>query len=182
MTALGKNLVKTVGSNTIPRHSPFMLRVGFGYDVHPLVPGRPLVLGGVTIPYERGLEGHSDADVLLHALTDAVLGALGAGDIGAHFPNTDPKWKNVASTLFLAESARLAKEKKATILNVDATLLAEAPKLLPHFPAMCKKIAAALGLPVDRVNMKATTNEKLGFIGRGDGIAALAVAALDIPE
>ena len=159
-----------------------MLRVGFGYDVHPLVPGRPLVLGGVTIPYERGLEGHSDADVLLHALTDAVLGALGAGDIGAHFPNTDPKWKNVASTLFLAESARLAKEKTATILNVDATLLAEAPKLLPHFPAMCKKIAAALGLPVDRVNMKATTNEKLGFIGRGDGIAALAVAALDIPE
>ena len=159
-----------------------MLRVGFGYDVHPLVPGRPLVLGGVTIPYERGLEGHSDADVLLHALTDAVLGALGAGDIGAHFPNTDPKWKNVASTLFLAESARLAKEQKATILTVDATLLAEAPKLLPHFPAMCQKIAAALGLPVDRVNMKATTNEKLGFIGRGDGIAALAVAALDVPE
>ena len=159
-----------------------MLRVGFGYDVHPLVPGRPLVLGGVTIPHERGLEGHSDADVLLHALTDAVLGALGAGDIGAHFPNTDPKWKNVASTLFLAEAARLAKEKRATILNVDATLLAEAPKLLPHFPAMCEKIAAALGLPVDRVNMKATTNEKLGFIGRGDGIAALAVAALDIPE
>ena len=159
-----------------------MLRVGFGYDVHPLVPGRPLVLGGVTIPHERGLEGHSDADVLLHALTDAVLGALGAGDIGAHFPNTDPKWKNVASTLFLAEAARLAKEKRATILNVDATLLAEAPKLLPHFPAMCQKIAAALGLPVDRVNMKATTNEKLGFIGRGDGIAALAVAALDIPE
>jgi len=159
-----------------------MLRVGFGYDVHPLVPGRPLVLGGVTIPYERGLEGHSDADVLLHALTDAVLGALGAGDIGAHFPNTDPKWKNVASTHFLAESARLAKAKKATILNVDATLLAEAPKLLPYFPAMCQKIAAALGLPVDRVNMKATTNEKLGFIGRGDGIAALAVAALDVPE
>ncbi len=159
-----------------------MLRVGFGYDVHPLVPGRPLVLGGLTIPYERGLEGHSDADVLLHALTDAVLGALGAGDIGAHFPNTDPKWKNVASTLFLAESARLATAKKATILNVDATLLAEAPKLLPHFPAMCQKIAAALGLPVDRVNMKATTNEKLGFIGRGDGIAALAVAALDVPE
>ena len=158
------------------------MRVGFGYDVHPLVPGRPLVLGGVTIPYERGLEGHSDADVLLHALTDAVLGALGAGDIGAHFPNTDPKWKNVASTIFLAESASLAKEKKATILNVDATLFAEAPKLLPHFPAMCQKIAAALGLPVDRVNMKATTNEKLGFIGRGDGIAALAVAALDIPE
>jgi len=182
MTALGKNLVKTVGSNPFPRHPPHMLRVGFGYDVHPLVPGRPLVLGGVTIPYERGLEGHSDADVLLHALTDAVLGALGAGDIGTHFPNTDPKWKNVASTLFLAESARLAKEKKATILNVDATLLAEAPKLLPHFPAMCAKIATALGLPVDRVNMKATTNEKLGFIGRGDGIAALAVAALDVPE
>ena len=159
-----------------------MLRVGFGYDVHPLVAGRPLVLGAVTIPYERGLEGHSDADVLLHALTDAVLGALGAGDIGAHFPNTDPKWKNVASTLFLAESARLAKEKKATILNVDATLLAEAPTLLPHFPAMCVKSAAALGLSVDRVNIKATTNEKLGFIGRGDGIAALAVAALDVPE
>jgi 2-C-methyl-D-erythritol 2,4-cyclodiphosphate synthase len=174
--------MKTVGYRHFPRHCLQMLRVGFGYDVHPLVPGRPLVLGGVTIPYERGLEGHSDADVLLHALTDAVLGALGAGDIGAHFPNTDPKWKNVASTLFLAESARLAKAKKATILNVDATLLAEAPKLLPHFPAMCQKIAAALGLPVDRVNMKATTNEKLGFIGRGDGIAALAVAALDVPE
>jgi 2-C-methyl-D-erythritol 2,4-cyclodiphosphate synthase len=181
MAGHAKNFRKTAGEKPCPGHSFKMLRVGFGYDVHPLVPGRPLGLGGVTIPYERGLEGHSDADVLLHALTDAVLGALGAGDIGAHFPNTDPKWKNVASTLFLAESARLAKEKKATILNVDATLLAEAPKLLPHFPAMCAKIAAALGLPVDRVNMKATTNEKLGFIGRGDGIAALAVAALDIP-
>lgn len=181
MTALAKNLGKTVGSRPFPRHSALMLRVGFGYDVHPLVPGRPLVLGGVTIPYARGLAGHSDADVLLHALTDAVLGALGAGDIGLHFPNTDPKWKNVASTLFLAESARLAQEKKATILNVDATLLAEAPQLLPHFPAMCQKIAIALGLPVDRVNLKATTNEKLGFIGRGDGIAALAVAALDLP-
>lgn len=181
MTALAKNLGKTVGSRPFPRHSDLMLRVGFGYDVHPLVPGRPLVLGGVTIPYARGLAGHSDADVLLHALTDAVLGALGAGDIGLHFPNTDPKWKNVASTLFLAESARLAQEKKATILNVDATLLAEAPQLLPHFPAMCQKIAIALGLPVDRVNLKATTNEKLGFIGRGDGIAALAVAALDLP-
>ena len=124
-----------------------MLRVGFGYDVHPLVPGRPLVLGGVTIPYERGLEGHSDADVLLHALTDAVLGALGAGDIGAHFPNTDPKWKNVASTLFLAESARLAKEKKATILNVDATLLAEAPKLLPTFPPCVKRLPLPSACP-----------------------------------
>ena len=181
MAGHAKNFRKTAGGKPCPVHSCKMLRVGFGYDVHPLVPGRPLVLGGVTIPYERGLEGHSDADVLLHALTDAVLGALGAGDIGAHFPNTDPKWKNVASTLFLAESARLAKEKKATILNVDATLLAEAPKLLPHFPAMCVKIAAALGLPVDRVNLKATTNEKLGFVGRGDGIAALAVAAIDLP-
>ena len=179
---MGRTFTKTVGVRQFSRHSLPMLRVGFVYDVHPLVAGRPLVLGAVTIPYERGLEGHSDADVLLHALTDAVLGALGAGDIGAHFPNTDPKWKNVASTLFLAESARLAKEKKATILNVDATLLAEAPKLLPHFPAMCVKIAAALGLSVDRVNIKATTNEKLGFIGRGDGIAALAVAALDVPE
>lgn len=158
-----------------------MLRIGFGYDVHPLIAGRPLVLGGITIPYERGLEGHSDADVLLHALTDAVLGAVGEGDIGAHFPNTDPKWKNVASTLFLAESARLVREKKATLLNVDASLLAEAPKLLPHFPAMRKKIAAALGLQENQVNLKATTNEKLGFVGRGEGIAAFAVAAVDLP-
>ena len=104
-----------------------MLRVGMGYDVHPLVAGRPLILGGVTIPHDRGLEGHSDADVLLHALTDAVLGALAAGDIGTHFPNTDPKWKGAASTIFLAEAARLAKERKATILNVDASLMAEAP-------------------------------------------------------
>ena len=158
-----------------------MLRVGMGYDVHPLVKGRPLILGGVTIPHDRGLEGHSDADVLLHALTDAVLGALAAGDIGTHFPNTDPRWKGAASTIFLAESARLAAERKATILNVDASLLAEAPKLVPHFPAMCKNIAAALGLKVNQVNLKATTNEKIGFVGRGEGIAALATAALDVP-
>jgi len=152
-----------------------------GYDVHPLVEGRPLILGGVTIPHDRGLEGHSDADVLLHALTDAVLGALAAGDIGTHFPNTDPKWKGAASTIFLAEAARLAKERKATILNVDASLLAEAPKLVPHFPAMRTKIAAALGLKEEQVNLKATTNEKIGFVGRGEGIAALAVAALEFP-
>ena len=158
-----------------------MLRVGMGYDVHPLVEGRPLILGGVTIPHDRGLEGHSDADVLLHALTDAVLGALAAGDIGTHFPNTDPKWRGAASTIFLAEAARLAKERKATILNVDASLLAEAPKLVPHCPAMRKKIAAALGLKEEQVNLKATTNEKIGFVGRGEGIAALAVAALEFP-
>lgn len=158
-----------------------MLRVGMGYDVHPLVPGRPLILGGVTIPHDRGLDGHSDADVLLHALTDAVLGALAAGDIGTHFPNTDPKWKGAASTIFLAESARLAKERKATILNVDASLMAEAPKLVPHFPAMRKKIAVALGIKEDQVNLKATTNEKIGFVGRGEGIAAIATAALDLP-
>lgn len=158
-----------------------MLRVGMGYDVHPLVTGRPLILGGVTIPHDRGLEGHSDADVLLHALTDAVLGALAAGDIGTHFPNTDPKWKGAASTIFLAEAARLAKERKATILNVDASLMAEAPKLVPHFPVMRKKIAAALGVKEDQVNLKATTNEKIGFVGRGEGIAAIATAALDVP-
>jgi 2-C-methyl-D-erythritol 2,4-cyclodiphosphate synthase len=158
-----------------------MLRVGMGYDVHPLVPGRPLILGGVTIPHHLGLDGHSDADVLLHALTDAVLGALAAGDIGTHFPNTDPNWKGAASTIFLAEAARLAKERQATILNLDASLLAEAPKLVPHFPAMRQKIAAALGLRQDQVNLKATTNEKLGFVGRGEGIAAIATAALDLP-
>ena len=173
--------MKTVGSTRPGRHDFRMLRVGMGYDVHPLVPGRPLILGGVTIPHDRGLDGHSDADVLLHALTDAVLGALAAGDIGTHFPNTDPKWKGAASTIFLAESARLAKERKATILNVDASLMAEAPKLVPHFPAMRKKIAAALGVKEDQVNLKATTNEKIGFVGRGEGIAAIATAALDVP-
>lgn len=156
-------------------------RVGIGYDVHELVTGRPLFLGGVEIPYSKGLDGHSDADALLHAITDAVLGALGEGDIGIQFPNTDARWKNVRSTVFLEHAASLARKKDAQIINIDASLLAEQPKISPHIPAMKAAIAAALGLTVNRVGIKATTNEKMGFIGRGEGIAAMAVASVMVP-
>jgi 2-C-methyl-D-erythritol 2,4-cyclodiphosphate synthase len=159
-----------------------MVRVGIGYDVHALVEGRPLVLGGVVIPHSKGLDGHSDADALMHALCDAVLGAIGEGDIGQLFPNTDARWKGAASRVFLEEAARRVAARGGRIVNVDASLIAEAPKMAPHIPAMKTHIAAALGLTPDRVGLKATTNERLGFVGRAEGIAALAVASIDLPE
>ena len=159
-----------------------MVHVGIGYDVHALVEGRKLILGGVEIPHPKGLEGHSDADVLMHAITDAVLGALGAADIGHFFPNTDPRWRNASSHLFLNEAARLAGLQNAKIVNVDATMIAQQPKLAPHIPQMQANIAAALGLTAKQVGIKATTNELLGFIGREEGIAAMAVASVDRPE
>ncbi len=159
-----------------------MVHVGIGYDVHRLVPGRRLVLGGVEIPHDRGLEGHSDADVLLHAITDAVLGAVGEVDIGHLFPNTDPAWKDAPSRVFLEEAARRVRAAGGRIVNVDASLAAEQPKIFPHITAMKAHIAAALGLPPARVGVKATTNERLGFLGREEGIAAMAVAAVDLPE
>ncbi|HMO64329.1 MAG TPA: 2-C-methyl-D-erythritol 2,4-cyclodiphosphate synthase [Verrucomicrobiota bacterium] len=159
-----------------------MVHMGIGYDVHPLVAGRKLVLGGVEIPHPKGLAGHSDADALMHAICDAVLGALGEPDIGHFFKNTDPRWKNAPSRVFLEEAARQVVFHQGRLINVDATVLAEEPKLAPHLPAMKLAIATALGLSVRRVGVKATTNEKLGFLGRGEGIAAMAVAAVDLPE
>jgi len=159
-----------------------MVRVGIGYDVHALVEGRRLVLGGVEIPHTHGLEGHSDADVLMHAICDAVLGAVGAGDIGQFFPNTDPRWKGAPSRVFLEEAARQVRLRGGRILNVDATVLAQRPKLAPHVELMRERIAAALGLTSAQVGVKATTNEGLGFVGRQEGIAAMAVAAVELPE
>ena len=158
-----------------------MVHVGIGYDVHPLVAGRRLVLGGVEIPHHLGLEGHSDADALLHAITDAVLGAIGEVDIGHLFPNTDATWKNAPSRIFLEEAARRVKARGGRIVNVDASLAAERPKIFPHLTAMKAHIAAALGIEIRQVGVKATTNERLGFIGREEGIAAMAVAAVDLP-
>jgi 2-C-methyl-D-erythritol 2,4-cyclodiphosphate synthase len=158
-----------------------MVHVGIGYDVHALVEGRKLILGGVEIPHPKGLDGHSDADVLMHAICDAILGALGESDIGHFFPNTDPRWKGAPSRVFLNEAARLVEVRKGKIINVDATVIAQAPRILTHIPAMKKEIAAALGLNMERVGIKATTNERLGFIGRDEGIAALAVAGVDLP-
>ena len=159
-----------------------MNKVGIGYDVHPLVAGRPCVLGGVTIPADKGPDGHSDADVLIHAIADALLGALGEGDIGKHFPNTDPRWKDVSSLVFLEHIRGMMSARGATLVNVDATLIAQAPKILPHIPAMKAALAQALAVSANRVNVKATTNEHLGFIGREEGIAALATASLDVAE
>jgi 2-C-methyl-D-erythritol 2,4-cyclodiphosphate synthase len=159
-----------------------MNRVGIGYDVHALVTGRRLVLGGVEIPHTHGLDGHSDADALMHALCDAVLGALGEGDIGQLFPNTDPRWRGAPSRIFLEEAARRVAAHGGRLVNVDASLMAESPKMAPHIPAMKANIAAALGLTPDRVGIKATTNEQLGFVGRQEGIAAMAVASVELPD
>ena len=159
-----------------------MVHVGIGYDVHQLAAGRKLVLGGVEIPHPKGLDGHSDADALLHAICDAVLGALGEADIGHFFPNTDPRWKGAPSHIFLEEAVRQAARRGAKIVNVDATLIAQAPKLYPHIAQMKKNIAAALGITERQVGVKATTNETMGFIGREEGIAAMAVAGVDWPE
>jgi 2-C-methyl-D-erythritol 2,4-cyclodiphosphate synthase len=156
------------------------MRIGQGFDVHALVPGRKLILGGVDVPYERGLEGHSDADVLLHAITDAILGAAALGDIGRHFPDTDPAFKGADSRVLLREAANRVRNAGFTVINVDATLIAQAPKMAPHIPAMVANIAADLGLPASQVNVKAKTTERLGFTGRGEGIAAEAVALLAV--
>jgi 2-C-methyl-D-erythritol 2,4-cyclodiphosphate synthase len=159
-----------------------MVHVGIGYDVHQLVAGRKLILGGVEIPHAKGLDGHSDADVLMHAVCDAILGALGEADIGHFFPNTDPRWKGAPSKVFLQEAARQANFRDAKIINVDATIIAQQPKVYPHIHEMKINIAAALQINVDRIGIKATTNELMGFIGREEGIAAMAVAGVDRPE
>ena len=155
------------------------MRIGHGYDVHRLVEGRKLIMGGVTIPYEKGLLGHSDADVLLHAVSDALLGAAALGDIGKHFPDTDPRYEGADSLMLLREVGRLLDETGYTVGNVDATVLCQAPKLAPHIPAMRQNIANALGLALDDVSVKATTEEHLGFTGEGLGIAAHAVALIE---
>ncbi|MCH2379017.1 MAG: 2-C-methyl-D-erythritol 2,4-cyclodiphosphate synthase [Pedosphaera sp.] len=158
-----------------------MNRVGIGYDVHQLKAGRPLILGGVVIEHDTGLDGHSDADVLMHAICDAVLGAIGEGDIGSFFPPSDPQWKNAPSSIFLEEAARQITKRNGQLINVDAMLIAETPRIAPHIPAMKKNIATALGIAADAVGIKATTNETMGFVGRGEGMAAHAVASVELP-
>lgn len=155
------------------------LRIGHGFDVHAFAQGRRLIIGGVDIPHERGLLGHSDADVLLHAICDALLGAAGLGDIGRHFPDSDPRYKGIDSRELLRHVAGLLKERGWVTGNVDATIIAQAPKMAPHIPAMRAHIAADLGVAEDAVNVKATTTEKLGFTGRGEGIAAESVCLID---
>ena len=155
------------------------MRIGQGFDVHALVPGRKLVLGGVTIPYHLGLEGHSDADVLLHAICDALLGAAGLGDIGRHYPDTDAAYAGADSRGLLRDVAAKLAARKLRVVNIDATILAQAPRMAPHMPRMIANIAADLGIAPAAVNVKATTTEGLGFVGRLEGIAAQAVALLD---
>ncbi|PYJ71395.1 MAG: 2-C-methyl-D-erythritol 2,4-cyclodiphosphate synthase [Verrucomicrobia bacterium] len=156
------------------------MRCGIGYDIHRFAEGRRLMLGGVEIAHPRGLEGHSDADVLSHAIADALLGAIGAGDIGQHFPNTDESIRDISSIEILKRVTKLLAEKKARVVNVDASVIIEAPRLAPHVPAMRQKIAAAIGVSQLNVSVKATTNEKLGSIGRGEGIAAIAIATVEM--
>ena len=155
------------------------MRIGHGYDVHKLVEGRDLILGGVKIDYEKGLLGHSDADVLLHAVSDALLGAAGLGDIGRHFPDTDPKYKGADSLMLLREVYRKISEKGFRVGNIDVTMIAQKPKLKDFTPQMQENIAAAVGVTPDRVNVKATTEEKLGFTGTGEGMACHAVCLLE---
>ncbi|PYK05855.1 MAG: 2-C-methyl-D-erythritol 2,4-cyclodiphosphate synthase [Verrucomicrobia bacterium] len=157
-----------------------MTRCGIGYDVHRLAKGRKLILGGVEIAHSHGLEGHSDADVLSHAIADALLGAIGAGDIGQHFPNTDESIRGISSIEILKRVTELLTDKRARVLNVDATLIAETPKITPHVPAMRQKIATAIGTSESNVSVKATTNEKLGPVGRSEGMAAIAIATIEI--
>ena len=157
-----------------------MIRSGIGYDIHRFADGLKLVLGGVEIAHARGLEGHSDADVLSHAIADALLGAIGAGDIGQHFPNTDESIRGISSMDILKRVRELLAERNARIINIDATVIAEAPKLVPHAAAMRRNIAAAIGVNESEVSVKATTNEKLGPIGQGDGIAAIAIAGVEL--
>ena len=160
-----------------------MIRIGNGFDVHALVAGRPLILGGVTIPHDRGLEGHSDADVLVHAIGDAILGALALGDLGKHFPDTDPRWKGADSRALLRHIVGLMNDRGYRIGNVDATVIAQAPKLAPHIAAMRANLAADLRCAVEDVSVKATTTEHLGFTGRGEGMATMAsVLVVRLPE
>jgi len=156
----------------------FDLRVGQGYDVHRLVTGRPLILGGIKIDHHLGLDGHSDADVLLHAITDAIFGAAAMGDIGRHFPDTDQQYKGADSRILLQRCVELVREKGWEIVNVDSTLIAQKPKLAPHMPAIVASVAQCLGIEVNRINVKAKTNEKLGFEGKEEGIVAQAVVLL----
>jgi len=155
------------------------MRIGHGYDVHPLVPGRDLVLGGVTVPHDKGLDGHSDADVLIHAVCDALLGAAGLGDIGRHFPDTDGRYKNIESRHLLREVKKLLNQEGLGMVNVDSTIVAQAPRLAPFLDQMRAHLAQDLGLLVSEVNIKATTTENLGFCGRGEGIAAHCVVLID---
>lgn len=154
------------------------MRVGMGYDVHRLVEGRKLILGGVEIPYEKGLLGHSDADVLIHAIMDALLGAAALGDIGKHFPDTDPRYKGISSVELLKHVAKLLDENNYVIENIDATVIAQRPKLRPYMEEMTKNIAGALGIEENRLNLKATTEEGLGFTGTGEGMASQAICSL----
>jgi 2-C-methyl-D-erythritol 2,4-cyclodiphosphate synthase len=154
------------------------MRIGTGFDVHQLVTGRKLIIGGVQIPYEKGLLGHSDADVLLHAICDALLGAAALGDIGRHFSDSDPKYKNIDSRVLLRETARLVANAGFRIANIDSTIIAQAPKMAPHIGKMVENIAFDLGVAMNAVNVKATTTERLGYTGRSEGIAAEAVALL----
>lgn len=155
------------------------MRVGLGYDVHKLVEGRDLILGGVTIPYEKGLLGHSDADVLVHAIMDALLGAAALGDIGKHFPDTDPAYKGADSLKLLECVGELLDEQMYVIENIDATIIAQRPKMAPHIPTMRENVARVLGIDVEQVNIKATTEEGLGFTGHGEGISSQAICAIE---
>jgi len=157
-----------------------MTRVGFGFDLHPLAVGRPLVLGGVTVEFERGLAGHSDADVLSHAVGEALLGALALGDLGRHFPDTDPRYRGISSLTLLRSVIELVAARGGRLVNVDATVLAQAPRLAPLLPEMAKRLADALGLEVDRVSVKAKSPEGLGLVGRQEGIAAMAVVSVEV--
>lgn len=154
------------------------MRIGLGYDVHKLVENRKLILGGVEIPYEKGLLGHSDADVLLHAIMDSLLGACALGDIGKHFPDTDDRFKGISSIKLLEETAKLIKSKGYAVNNIDATIIAQKPKMLPHIELMRKNIASALSIDVDQINVKATTEEGLGFTGEGLGISSQSIASV----
>ncbi|MEI3336779.1 MAG: 2-C-methyl-D-erythritol 2,4-cyclodiphosphate synthase [Clostridium sp.] len=154
------------------------MRIGMGYDVHKLVPERKLILGGVTIPYELGLLGHSDADVLLHAIMDSLLGAAALGDIGKHFPDTDDRFKGISSIKLLTEVGKLISEKGYKIENIDATIIAQKPKMAPHIPLMRENIASALNIELDKINVKATTEEGLGFTGEGKGISSQSICLL----
>lgn len=158
------------------------MRIGMGYDVHKLVPDRDLIIGGVNIPYEKGLLGHSDADVLLHAISDALLGAAALGDIGKHFPDTDPKYKGISSLLLLEQVGSLLEENFYFIENIDATIIAQAPKMRPYIDEMRANIAKALGIDISQVNVKATTEEGLGFTGTGEGISSQAICLLVSPR
>ena len=156
-----------------------MTRVGFGFDLHPLVTGRPLILGGVTVASEVGLDGHSDADVLTHAIGEALLGALALGDLGRHFPDTDPRYKGVSSLVLLGAVIDLVRSRGGRLVNVDATVLAQAPRLSPHLSEMAKQLAAVLGVPLEQVSVKAKSPEGLGLVGRREGIAAMAVVSVE---